>query len=79
MNTENLQLIYQYNQWANNKVFRQVAKLSSEQLNTPNHLTGGSLLDALVHIYDSEWSWRMAAQEGRYKHKIESEKRTQFR
>jgi uncharacterized damage-inducible protein DinB len=64
MKAEDLQTIYQYNQWANNKVLRQVAKLTPEQLNTPNNLTGGSLFETLIHAYDSEWSWRLVAQEG---------------
>ena len=64
MKAEDLQTIYQYNQWANNKVLRKAAKLTAEQLDTPNNLTGGTVFEALVHCYDSEWSWRLAAQEG---------------
>jgi uncharacterized damage-inducible protein DinB len=41
-----------------------VAKQTPEQLNTPNNHTGGSLMEALIHVYDAEWSWRLAAQEG---------------
>lgn len=64
MKAHDLLTIYQYNQWANNKVLRKVAKLTPEQLTTPNSLTGGTVFDALIHSYDSEWSWRLAAQEG---------------
>jgi uncharacterized damage-inducible protein DinB len=70
MNVQNLLTIYEYNKWANNRVFRKVAKLTAEQLNTPNNLTGGTLLDTLIHSYDSEWSWRLAAQEGAMPGKI---------
>ena len=70
MNVENLLTIYQYHKWANNRIFRKVAKLTPEQLNTPNNLTGGSLFDTLVHMYDAEWSWRLAAQEGAMSGKI---------
>jgi len=70
MKVENLLTIFEYNKWANNRIFRKVAKLTPEQLNTPNNLTGGSLFDTLVHVYDAEWSWRLAAQEGAMSGKV---------
>jgi uncharacterized damage-inducible protein DinB len=64
LNVQDFVSIFEYNRWANNKVHRQVARLTPEQLAAPSNLTGGSLLEALVHSYDTEWSWRLAAQEG---------------
>lgn len=64
MNVTDFIKLYEYNQWANNKILRASAKLTQEQLSTDTWLSGKTLLQTLNHIIDSEWSWRLVCQEG---------------
>jgi uncharacterized damage-inducible protein DinB len=64
MKIQDLQLLFEYNHWANERVLRYAARLTTRQLNAPAKLGQGSVLQALVHIVDVEWSWRRACQEG---------------
>lgn len=64
MNVTDVIQLYEYNQWANNKLMRAAAKLSQEQLTAPTWLSGKSLLQTLNHAIDTEWSWRLVCQEG---------------
>lgn len=66
MNTRDLSLLLNYNQWANLRLVRYAARLSARQLNAPNTLSHGSALKTLFHIADAEWSWRLACQEGAF-------------
>jgi uncharacterized damage-inducible protein DinB len=52
-----IQLLYEYNRWANNRVLEAVSTLSAEQF---THDLGGSfrcVRDTLVHIIGGEWGW----------------------
>jgi uncharacterized damage-inducible protein DinB len=64
MNVTDVVQLYEYNQWANNKIMRAAAKVSQEQLTAPTWLSGKTLLQTLSHIVDVEWSWRLVCQEG---------------
>jgi uncharacterized damage-inducible protein DinB len=64
MNSNDIQTLYEYNRWANNKLLRAAAKMSQEQLAAPTWLSGGTLLATLNHAIDTEWSWRLVCQEG---------------
>lgn len=57
MTKDDIQLLYEYDRWANNKVLRAVSTLSPEQFT--GDLGGGfrSVRDALVHVIASEWGW----------------------
>jgi uncharacterized damage-inducible protein DinB len=57
MTKDDIQLIYEYDRWANKRVLQAVCKLSPEQFT--RDLGGGfrSVRDALVHIIASEWGW----------------------
>jgi uncharacterized damage-inducible protein DinB len=64
MNIQNLQTLFRYNQWANNRVLQKAAKLTAEQLTAPSNLAGENIYHTLIHVYDAEWSWRVACQTG---------------
>jgi len=56
-NSHDIQLLYKYDRWANNRVLQAVSALSPEQF---THDLGGSfrsVRDTLVHIIGGEWGW----------------------
>jgi uncharacterized damage-inducible protein DinB len=54
---DDIQLLYEYDRWANNRVLDAVSTLKAEEFT--RHLGGGlrSVRDTLVHIIGSEWCW----------------------
>ena len=64
MNQSNFHTLFRYNQWANGRILLKAAKLTPEQLTAPSNLTGDNIYNSLIHLYDAEWSWRLACQEG---------------
>src|SRR5580658_6464511 len=57
MTKDEIQLLYEYDRWANNRVLQAVSTLSAEEF---THDLGGSfrsVRDTLVHIVSSEWAW----------------------
>lgn len=58
MKTDDIKLLYQYNDWANKRILAAAENLTKEQLTTPNELGWGSLRGALVHTLDAEFGWR---------------------
>src|SRR5579872_3928022 len=52
-----MQLLYEYDRWANGKVFEAASALSSEQFT--QNLGGAfpSVRDTLLHIIAGEWIW----------------------
>lgn len=57
MTRDDIQLLYEYDRWANNRVLQAVSALSAEQFTRD---LGGSLRsvrDTLVHIIGGEWGW----------------------
>jgi uncharacterized damage-inducible protein DinB len=57
MTKDDIQLLYEYDRWANNRVLQAVSALSAEQFT--RDLGGGfrSVRDTLVHIIGGEWGW----------------------
>ena len=57
MTKDDIQLLYEYDRWANNRVLQAVSALSAEQFT--RDLRGGfhSVRDTLVHIIGGEWIW----------------------
>lgn len=57
MTKDDVQLIYQYDRWANHRTLKTVSALSQEQF--IKDLGGGfpSVRDTLVHILGGEWIW----------------------
>lgn len=57
MTRDDIQLLFEYDRWANGRIFDAVAALTPEQF--VRELGGGfrSVRDALLHIVASEWGW----------------------
>ena len=60
MNAKDVQLLYQYNEWANFRILDAAGALSRDQLNTSNSYGWGSFFGGLAHILDAEYYWRNA-------------------
>jgi uncharacterized damage-inducible protein DinB len=57
MTREDLQLLFAYDRWANNRVLQAVSALSPEQLTRDLGGSFRSVRDTLVHIIGGEWGW----------------------
>jgi uncharacterized damage-inducible protein DinB len=57
MTSDDIQLLYEYDRWANNRVMRAAAALSAEQFARDLGGSFASLRDVLLHIVGSEWAW----------------------
>ena len=64
MNLADIQLMYEYNHWANNLILSKSALVTPEQFVAPTTHSFGSLRGTLVHTLDAEWSWRLALENG---------------
>ena len=64
MHKTDIQLLIDYNYWANARILRSAAQLSSAQFLAPYPVSFGSLRGTLVHILGAEYNWRMRFQEG---------------
>ena len=64
MNSGDIELLFHYNVWANDRILDTAAKVSQEQLTKPNDLGWGSLRGALVHLMDAEYAWLSLLKEG---------------
>jgi len=62
MNLADIQLIYEYNNWANGLILAKSAEVTPEQFVAPTTHSFPSLRATLVHTLDAEWSWRMRLQ-----------------
>lgn len=57
MTKDDIQRLYEYDRWANNKVLRAASTLSPEQFTRDLGGSFSSVQDALLHIIASEWGW----------------------
>lgn len=57
MNLSAVKLLYEYNDWANQRILAQAAKLTPEELRAENSLGWGSFLGGLVHTMVAESLW----------------------
>ena len=55
MNRADLLVHFGFNQWANQRILAQLAKLSEEGFKAPNQLNHGSAFELLRHTLDCEW------------------------
>lgn len=62
MNIRDIQLLFEYNDWANHLILEQAAQLTAEQLEQPTAFSWGSLRRTLIHTLDSENMWRNLCQ-----------------
>ncbi len=57
MNKDDIQLLYEYDRWANNRVLQAVSALSDEQFTGDLGGSFRSVRDTLLHIVGGEWGW----------------------
>jgi uncharacterized damage-inducible protein DinB len=57
MTKDDIQLLYEYDRWANNRVLRAVSTLSAEEFTRDLGGSFRSVRDTLVHIVGGEWGW----------------------
>jgi uncharacterized damage-inducible protein DinB len=57
MNRDDIQLLYEYDRWANSRVLQAASALSAEQFTRDLGGSFRSVRDALVHIIGGEWGW----------------------
>ena len=58
MNIQDIQLIYNYNYWANGQILLASAKVNEEQFLAWADFPYGGLRGTLIHILDAEFGWR---------------------
>ena len=58
MNLEDIQLIYQYNYWANRKILEAASNVTQEQFLAPAEYPFGGLRGTLLHVVGAECDWR---------------------
>ncbi len=63
---EDIDLLWHYNDWANDRILACAEGLSAEQLSTANDFGWGSLRGALVHLMDAEYAWRILLKDGEH-------------
>jgi uncharacterized damage-inducible protein DinB len=59
MNIQDIQLLYNYNYWANRQILAAAAKVTGEQFAAPAEFPYGGLRGTMVHILEAEWGWRV--------------------
>ena len=59
-----IEMILDYNYWANRRLLAKAASLSQAQLSEQTPYMWKSIMDTLVHVLGAEWIWRQRAQEG---------------
>jgi uncharacterized damage-inducible protein DinB len=57
MTRNDIQLLYEYDRWANNRVLQAASALSAEQFTRNLGGSFRSVRDTLVHIVGGEWGW----------------------
>ena len=57
MTKDDIGLLYEYDRWANNRVFEACSALSTEQFTRDLGGSFSSLRDTLLHIFAGEWGW----------------------
>lgn len=64
MKISDMQLLYDYNYWANELILSKAAELSAEQLTQATGFSWGDIRGTLIHTLDSEYGWRIICQHG---------------
>jgi len=57
MTKDDIQLLYEYDRWANHRVFEAASTLSAERFTRDLGGSFRSVRDTLVHIIAGEWGW----------------------
>jgi uncharacterized damage-inducible protein DinB len=62
MNVKEIITLYDYNAWANGRVFDAASTLSDDELNRDLATSHGSVKGTLTHVVAGEWIWLMRCQ-----------------
>jgi uncharacterized damage-inducible protein DinB len=62
MNPSDLQLLYQYNEWANHRILAATERLTLDQFVAPASYPYGGVRGTLVHTLEAEFAWRTRLQ-----------------
>ena len=57
MRVSDLERLFEYNYWANRKLFEVVARLQPEQFTQSVAGSYGSIRNTMVHVLSAEWGW----------------------
>ena len=57
MTVKDLQALFEYSNWANEKFFDVLSQLTDEQFIRPVAGSYGSIRNTLVHVLSAEWGW----------------------
>src|SRR5215468_6893717 len=57
MNKQDIQFLFEYDRWANDRVLKAVSALSTEQFTRDLGGSFRSVRDTLVHILGGQWIW----------------------
>src|SRR5471030_2001751 len=57
MNIGDIQTLYAYNRWANQRLFSALEKLSDNQFSAPIQSSFPSIRETVFHILGAEWIW----------------------
>jgi uncharacterized damage-inducible protein DinB len=58
MNTNDIQLLYRYNSWANHRILNTAVQVAAEKFLAPASYPHGGLRGTLTHVLSAEWAWR---------------------
>jgi len=58
MNKQDIQLLYKYNSWANQRILKAAALATEEEFLAPASYPHGGLRSTLTHTLFAEWIWR---------------------
>ncbi len=64
MRIDQIKELYDYNHWANERLWQVIAGLNHDQLNRDMHNGIGSILTTLLHMVSAVWVWRTRWQGG---------------
>jgi uncharacterized damage-inducible protein DinB len=59
MNKKDIQVLYEYNRWANARILGAASKISAAQFLAAGAFGHGGLRGTLVHTLFAEWIWRL--------------------
>jgi uncharacterized damage-inducible protein DinB len=64
MKIQDIQLIFDYNYWANKRLLAAASNINPEQFASPLGFPHGSLRGTLLHTLDAEYGWRVLCEHG---------------
>ncbi len=64
MHANDLVILFNYNDWANQRILAATARLTPEQFLAQTDANGKGVRDILVHMLGAAWIWRMRLQHG---------------